>query len=1391
MVHDVKMKVAIVVHAYYQEQLYEIINKIRVVIDDKQDVDVYFTLPHERVDLYCIINNSKIATAIYTYPNQGMDLLPFFELIPSLQCYDWILKLHTKNCHDELNRLWFTTLLQALIGSKQVFRNNLTLLDRNPDWVMMGSLPFFLSAKRLMFDNQHNVDKLIDLWGLCKRADWGFFAGSLYWVRPNVLLAASQQLLVHRQWFSEVFAKDGQMAHALERVITLLVQHHGDIGLIYGDQFYINHKHPVAINQALSKQLLAAICDIDEVVAILQRTNWLDIDKYKALSQLDFASDRWAYEHYALVGQFSAFAELVLPIALKRKQEKLLSWNKLQQRVRKKGLISIIIPVFNEIKLTISCLQSIVKFKQDNIEVIVVDNGSSIINHNILKTYCKLYAYIKLVRLPHNLNFSVGCNYGFSQSSGEYIVFLNNDASVTKNWLSPLITCIKQQDTAMVQPLLLYPNNTVQCAGVVFGNDGFGICRGEGKPCDDGNISYSTACPALTGACMMLRADDFVKLSGFDAWFVNGQEDIDLCLHMQKLYPDKKLWYCADSVVYHHTSMTVGRSANIARNRGVFQIRWHSYSKVIVVFNVSILTKANYSLRQEWYKLAEKLYFLAYEKEDKLKDMILFNLKFLYRKLDNTISEDQLLIKLDDKNQKLLKNYLNAYKKYIFISQESLVPQNITDKNGIYIAENDDPLFVISHALEGIDNGFYGLSFVLVANSNLVGQIAKLYVDYGEGLSENNTFIIHVHHGLNERVIYFKQKPIALRFDPLETTVAFVMTDFELTSVDETRIYHYMIEELKRRKQKGFDGKDTLALYDIYDTALSADSKGVSYQTWIDIYESQKPKKSDISALESYFNQTVLFSVVIPTYNTNERYLRECIDSVLSQSFSNFELCIADDNSSDACVQEVLREYEQRDRRIKVVYRQQNGHISEASNSALAITTGEYIVLLDHDDKLAEHALYYNAELIKNNPNAKIIYSDEDKIDEYGNRSNPHFKSDWNPDLFFSQNYVSHLGVYRTDIVKRIGGFRKGLEGSQDQDLLLRCLPHVSNQDIYHIPRVLYHWRMIEGSTAMAAGEKSYTTAAGIKVLTDYFSQYGPSGVTVEAGFVPNTYKVNWPIPNPAPKVSLLIPTRDGKDITEQAVRSILDKTTYPNYEILIIDNGSIQPETLEFFEQIQREDGRVRVIRYDYPFNYSAINNFGAKHTDGEIIGLINNDVEVISPHWLTEMVSHAIRSDIGCVGAKLYYGNNTIQHAGVITSLGGVAGHSHKHFSRDAVGYFHRLILVQNLTAVTAACLLVRREIYNQVGGLNEKDLTVAFNDVDFCLKVYSAGYRNLWTPYAELYHHESISRGAEDNLEKIARFNREIDYMKRTWAKLLDRDPHYSPNLTKAREDFSINL
>jgi GT2 family glycosyltransferase len=563
----------------------------------------------------------------------------------------------------------------------------------------------------------------------------------------------------------------------------------------------------------------------------------------------------------------------------------------------------------------------------------------------------------------------------------------------------------------------------------------------------------------------------------------------------------------------------------------------------------------------------------------------------------------------------------------------------------------------------------------------------------------------------------------------------------------------------------------------------------IEYVQWIK--KNEKIRFSDIQHALTKLAFTPKISIIVPVYNPNKQLLIECIESVINQSYPHWELCLADDKSTHSHVREVLTIYNAKDKRIKTVFREVNGHISAASNSALEITTGEWTALLDHDDELHEHALFHVVSAINKKSDTEFLYSDEDKISQEGNRVDPHFKSDWNLDLLYSQNYVSHLGVYKTAILKNIGGFRLGYEGSQDFDLLLRYSREINQENIVHIPKVLYHWRMVEGSTALAPGEKLYTTDAGIKALNSHFKALDET-VTVEQGNNANLYKVNWPTVNnnvSEPLVSLIIPTYNGYEITKQAIDSILEKTTYSNYEILLVDNNSNDPVALAYFDSFDLHE-KVTVLRYPYPFNYSAINNFAAKQAKGEVIGLVNNDIEVISPQWLTEMVSHALREDIGCVGAKLYFPNNTIQHAGVIYGLGGVAGHSHKHFPREHPGYFYRLMLVQNLSAVTAACLLVRKSVFNKVQGLNEKDLTVAFNDVDFCLKVQAAGYRNLWTPYAELYHYESVSRGAEDNPEKVARFNRETDYMKRVWNTDSKADPCYSPNLTLDREDFSIS-
>lgn len=559
------------------------------------------------------------------------------------------------------------------------------------------------------------------------------------------------------------------------------------------------------------------------------------------------------------------------------------------------------------------------------------------------------------------------------------------------------------------------------------------------------------------------------------------------------------------------------------------------------------------------------------------------------------------------------------------------------------------------------------------------------------------------------------------------------------------------------------------------------------YTEWVRRYDTLTDEtRAMLLARTASLGQKPLISVVMPVYNPKPEWLIEAIGSVSKQIYPYWELCIADDASTDKAIRPILESYARADKRIKVVFRAQNGHISAASNSALELATGVWVALLDHDDLLSEHALFWVADAINQDPEARLIYSDEDKIDDVGRRLAPYFKCDWNADLFYSHNLITHLSGYHTALLREIGGFREGLEGAQDYDLALRCIERIETKQIHHIPRVLYHWRMHVESTAHSGDAKPYAMLAGERALNEHFQRRGVNAIASLLDF--GMYRIRYSLPNTLPLVSLIIPTRNGLQLIQQCVESILKKTTYPNYEILIVDNGSDDPATLQYFNQLQAE-ARVRVVRDDRPFNYSALNNAAVKLARGELVGLINNDIEVISPDWLSEMVSHALRPGVGAVGAKLWYPNNTLQHGGAVLGVGGVTGHSHKHLGHQQYGYFGRASLIQSFSAVTAACLVIRKTIFEEVGGLNEMELQIAFNDIDFCLRVREAGYRNIWTPYAELYHHESASRGAEDTTKKRERFAKEVRYMKQHWGEQLLNDPAYSPNLTLDHEDFSL--
>lgn len=731
------------------------------------------------------------------------------------------------------------------------------------------------------------------------------------------------------------------------------------------------------------------------------------------------------------------------------------------------------------------------------------------------------------------------------------------------------------------------------------------------------------------------------------------------------------------------------------------------------------------------------------------------------------------------------KNLMSLYETAVF---------NADLVDGVLLPSNDDPQILIGPGFS-LGKGVYKAKACIGSS---VGVRPRLYLDIGDGFREETSIGLRPNgvSGEYEAVFLSPTRLRQLRLDPSDENVTTQTTNIQVYRYGFLRRFHYLLRlglstyrhdplALYRRAIAYMRSYDGTRLITLDKDRASQEGRG-RYSDWIKIHDYNDSRDREVvRAKVDSLERSIKFSILMPVYNTPMKLLDEAINSVLNQLYGNWELCIANDASTHRHVKAQLDAWSQRDGRIKVIHRTENGHICRATNSAFELASGGWIALLDHDDVLRPHALAEVAGAIAENPDAGLIYSDEDKIDEHGNRFDPHFKPGFSPELFHSMNYFNHLTVLRADLVKSVGGWRPGFEGSQDYDINLRITEQIDPAQIIHIPRILYHWRAVSGSTALSGSEKDYPYRAGFRALEAHRKRTG-SGATVEP--VPGLpfYRLRHTVRNPKPLVSLIIPTRDHVELLRVAVESILEKTTYPNYEIIIVDNESQEPETTTYLEKVA-QDRRVRVLSYSYPFNFSAINNEAVQQAKGDIVGLINNDVEVISPDWLTEMVSWAQQNRIGCVGAKLYYPDNTVQHGGVILGLGGVANHAHLGLTQDDPGYFGRSKVIQNLSAVTGACLIVRKEVYKEVGGLDEHHLQVAFNDVDFCLKVREAGYWNVWTPFAELYHHESLSRGKEDTPEKKRRFAGEVATMTERWETEIRTDPFYSPNMSLDGESF----
>ena len=524
-----------------------------------------------------------------------------------------------------------------------------------------------------------------------------------------------------------------------------------------------------------------------------------------------------------------------------------------------------------------------------------------------------------------------------------------------------------------------------------------------------------------------------------------------------------------------------------------------------------------------------------------------------------------------------------------------------------------------------------------------------------------------------------------------------------------------------------------------------------------------------------------LISILIPVYNIGREYLEDCINSILNQSYDNFEICLVDDKSTNEETISTLKEYEEKDKRIKVKYRKENGHISRATNDALKMAKGEFVALMDNDDTIEPTALYEMVKVLNNNKKIDMIYTDEDKINLKGLRCDPNFKPDFAPDTLLSSNYICHFTLLRKFIVDEIGGERVGFEGAQDYDLFLRFTEKTSRDKIYHIPKVLYHWRMVPGSTSMEIDNKSYALERGRKAVEEALERRKIKGVVKICSDCPYYY-IEYDISS-NPLVSIIIPTKDLAEITDKCLNSIYEKVTYKNFEIILVNNRSEKKETLEMFEKYKKEHDNFRVIDADMEFNYSKINNIAAKESKGDYLLLLNNDIEVITPNFIEVMLGYAMQNHVGAVGAKLLYPDGTVQHGGVIIGLGGIAGHAYTNVDGKAVVWGGRLSVPSDYGAVTAACLMIEKKKFFEVDGLDE-NIRVAFNDIDFNLKLLDKGYYNVLVPMVKLYHYESKSRGMDNTSEKYKRFVQEVNTMTEKWGDKLPNDPFYNPNYSLRR-------
>jgi len=679
----------------------------------------------------------------------------------------------------------------------------------------------------------------------------------------------------------------------------------------------------------------------------------------------------------------------------------------------------------------------------------------------------------------------------------------------------------------------------------------------------------------------------------------------------------------------------------------------------------------------------------------------------------------------------------------------------------------------VEYRLETRDHREVEMDIIPVRRYDVMQELFSARENYHHGFLIN----FRLEEGMTYRLIFsFDGKRRIERFDPVKLSVEDGQEPSVILKIKKLLRPRTITNGLIYLKENGFRK--------LWKKTVRALRKP-DYMKW---YMKIMPDEEELERQRrEIFAYQPKFSLIVPVYRTEETVLREMIDSVRSQTYTHWELCFADGSGEGSHTFDILESYAKKDERIRYCILEKNEGISGNTNAALKMVTGDYIVLADHDDTLAPEALYQCAKALNRPVRPDVIYSDEDKISFDGKiLSDPHFKPDFSPDFLRTGNYICHLFVVSKAIVDKIGEFRSVYDGAQDFDFILRCT-EVANE-VYHIPKILYHWRISETSTAANPENKRYAYEAGIKAVKAHCERMGWDA-KVDHGQGLGYYRTTYALKG-TPLISVIIPTKDHREQLKTCLDSIFEKCKYPNLEFILVENNSTDPKTFEYYRELEAAHPNLKVVEWkEKTFNYSKINNFGVTFAKGEYLLLLNNDIELIEENSIEEMLSYCQREDVGAVGARLLYSDRTIQHAGVIIGLGGVAGHPFVGMDVKDQSYFLRSSVVQNYSAVTAACMMTKRSVYEEVGGFCE-DLAVTFNDVDYCLKIRKTGKLVVYTPFATLYHYESKSRGQDDSPDKLRRFEKEVELFSDRWTEILDNgDPYFNPNLSAKNPYFIL--